>query len=150
MKLNFLQTTALLFSMVTFTEPVHFWRMLEKPLFHSLQEDLDSSVNPKSVFGSDSSRHSNHNSPEVQIIFLIWMFLSKNSKWSLWMILQLKWNLAWFFHRDPVASESSSFAIFFVSSPYSEQSFSVSGHLISSINVPHKNFLLLEKELFRK
>ena len=53
--------------MVTSTETVPFWRMLEKSLFHSLQEDLDSSLNPKSGL----SRHSNHKSLEVQIIFLI-------------------------------------------------------------------------------
>ena len=70
MELNFLHATDLLFSMVTSTETAHFEECW-KSLFCSQQGNVDSSENPISVSGSDSSRHSNQHSQEVQIIFLI-------------------------------------------------------------------------------
>ena len=86
----FAVTKDLVFPMITSIETAYFWWMLKKSLFWYLQEVLDSPEKPKSVYGKDLSRHSNHFSPEERAWFLLWKYLSKKSKLYLWKNLQLK------------------------------------------------------------
>ena len=62
------------------------------------------------------------------------------------MILQLKLNIAWFLLQSFDTLDFRRYADTFVSWPYSEPFFSVNGRLVSSINVPHKSFMLFEEE----
>ena len=79
-------STALDFSTEVSMETAHTkgcWKINSVPC----EEGLENPENPKFVFGFDLSRHSNPNSPEVDIWFLLWKYLSKKSKCYVWKIL---------------------------------------------------------------